>query len=99
MVLRLVLRGACAAGLFALAGLVFASGSESFGSAQTSDTRNYHLGKSIYAEKFACRTCPLTEKVLDQAVAKDILNGKIKVALKEEEKAALFMYLKRRFNI
>jgi hypothetical protein len=99
MVLRLVSRGVGAASLFALAGLAIASGSESFGSAQTSDTRNYHLGKSIYAEKFACRTCPLSEKVLDPAVAKDILSGKIKATLSQEEKTALSIYLKRRFNI
>ncbi len=99
MALRFVLRGTCAATLFAMAGLALASGSESFGSAQTGDTQAYNMGKSVYAEKLSCSACPLAGKKLDSAVAKEILNGKVTVALNDEEKAALSTYLKRRFSI
>jgi hypothetical protein len=99
MALRLVSRGTCAATLFALASVALASGSESFGSAQTGDTQAYNMGKGVYAEKLACSTCPLAGKKLDSAVAKEILNGKVTAALNEEEKAALSTYLKRRFSI
>ncbi len=78
---------------------VLASGSESIGGGQTSDTALYNAGKGVYADKYSCSSCPLASKSLNASLAKEVLNGTPKVQLSAEEQAAVSMYLKRRFKI
>ena len=85
--------------LAAAATTAFASGSESFSAAPSSDTRLYNMGKGVYADKFACASCPLAGKSLDAEVAKAVLNGDPKVDVSNDEAQALAAYLKRRFKI
>ncbi len=77
----------------------FASGSDGGGSAETGDTAAYNMGKSVYAAKFACSSCPLAGKRLDAAMAKEILAKKPEVSMSAEEMQALTVYLKRRFEL
>jgi hypothetical protein len=78
---------------------VWASGSESIAGGQTSDAALYNAGKGVYADKFACSSCPLASKSLNASVAKDVLGGTPKVQLTSDEQAAISVYLKRRFKI
>jgi hypothetical protein len=80
-------------------GMALASGSESITGGQTSDTALYNTGKGVYADKFACSSCPLASKSLSPSIAKDILSGTPKVQLSSDEQSALSVYLKRRFKI
>jgi hypothetical protein len=77
----------------------FASGSESIAGGQTSDAALYNAGKGVYADKFACSSCPLASKSLNSSVAKEVLGGTPKVQLTSDEQAAVSVYLKRRFKI
>ena len=90
-----------AAGVLAVAmsGAAFASGSESFSQGQSNDTRLYNVGKGVYADKFACSSCPLAGKPLNAGVAKEVLGGTPKVTLSGDEQDAVAVYLKRRFKI
>ena len=83
----------------AMSGTVFASGSESFSQGQNNDTRLYNAGKGVYADKFACSSCPLAGKTLSASVAKEVLGGTPKVTLSSDEQDAVAVYLKRRFKI
>ena len=83
----------------AISGAAFASGSESFSQGQNNDTRLYNAGKGVYADKFACNSCPLAGKTLSAGVAKEVLGGTPKVALSSDEQDAVAVYLKRRFKI
>lgn len=76
-----------------------ASGSESFSNAPNNDTRLYNMGKGVFANKFACSSCPLAGKSLDAAVAREVLGGQPRVSLSTDEARALSTYLKRRFSI
>jgi hypothetical protein len=82
-----------------IGGAAFASGSEGFSQAPTSDTRLYNTGKGVYADKYSCGGCTLAGKSLNAELAKEILSGKPKVDLSEDEQAALTVYLKRRFRV
>ena len=61
-----------AAALLAMSALfgasAFASGSDAAGGAETGDTQAYNLGKGVYAQKLACKSCPLAGKNLDAAI-------------------------------
>lgn len=83
----------------AIGSAVFASGSESFSQAQSSDVGLYNAGKGVYADKFSCAGCPLAGKSLNAEVAKGVLAGNPKVTLSGDEESAISMYLKRRFKI
>ena len=76
----------------------FASGSDAGGGAETGDAQAYNVGKGIYAQKLACKSCPLAGKSLDAAMAKQLLNGKETYALSATEQQALATYLKLRFK-
>jgi hypothetical protein len=88
-----------AASAVLISGAALASGSEGFSQAPTNDTRLYNTGKGVYADKFSCASCPLAGKSLNAELAKEVLSGKPKVELSEDEQAALTVYLKRRFRI
>jgi hypothetical protein len=82
-----------------LCGNALASGSETISTGPSNDARLYNVGKGVYADKFACSSCPLADKTLNADLAKDMLNGKPKVELSSAEADALAVYLKRRFKI
>ena len=77
----------------------FASGSDAGGGAETGDAQDYNVGKGIYAQKLACKSCPLAGKSLDAAMASQLLSGKETYALSAEEQQALATYLKLRFKL
>jgi hypothetical protein len=77
----------------------FASGSESIAGGQTSEAALYNAGKGVYADRFACSSCPLASKSLNAGLAKEILGGTPKMQLSSDEQAAISVYLKRRFKI
>jgi len=74
-------------------GPAMASGSEGGGSAETGDMQAYNMGKSVYARKLACGSCPLAGKGLDATLAHDLLTGKGTVTMSEAETKALTEYL------
>ncbi|WP_085315343.1 hypothetical protein [Derxia lacustris] len=76
-----------------------ASGSDAGGGAETGDAQAYNLGKSVYASKVACASCPLPGKSLDEATARELLAGKHLPTLADDEANALGVYLKRRFKL
>ncbi len=80
-------------------GVAFASGSEGFSAGPNNAARLYNTGKLVYADKFSCGTCPLASKPLNAELAREVLSGKSKMALSNDEQAALESYLKRRFKI
>ena len=77
----------------------FASGSDAGGGAETGDAQAYNTGKGIYAQKLACKSCPLAGKSLNSAMATELLKGKETYALSAEEQQALATYLKLRFKL
>lgn len=79
--------------------LSYASGSEAGGGAETGDAHAYNMGKGVYAQKLACKTCPLAGKTLDGAMARELLSGSSVVPLDDMEKEALTVYLSRRFKL
>lgn len=83
----------------ALSGAAMASGSEGFSPGLSNDTQLYNMGKGVYADKFACGSCPLAGKSLNADLAKEVLRGKPKVTLSTNEQDAVMTYLKRRFKI
>jgi hypothetical protein len=92
-------RVAAAASLAFLAAAAFASGSDGGGHAETGDAAAYNAGKSVFATKLACSSCPMAGKSLDAATARELLANKRGVTLSEQESAALDVYLKRRFKL
>ena len=88
-----------AAALTWAAGSSFASGSDAGGGAETGDAQAYNIGKGVYAQKLACKSCPLAGKSLDSAMARDLAAGKGTVGLNAEEQQALAVYLSRRFKL
>lgn len=78
--------------------LAMASGSDGGGSAETGDTAAYNAGKSVYATKLACGSCPLAGKRLDAAAARELI-AKPTPALSAPEAQALQVYLTRRFKL
>ena len=81
------------------AGSSFASGSDAGGGAETGDAQAYNIGKGVYAQKLACKSCPLAGKSLDSAMARDLAAGKETAGLNAEEQQALAVYLSRRFRL
>ena len=77
----------------------FASGSDAGGGAETGDAQSYNAGKGIYAQKLACKTCPLAGKSLDAAMARGLLSGTDTYSLGADEQQALAVYLKLRFKL
>ena len=77
----------------------FASGSDAAGGAETGDEQSYNVGKGVYAQKLACKACPLAGKSLDAAMARGLLGGKETYSLTAEEQRALAVYLKLRFKL
>jgi hypothetical protein len=92
-------RAGVAGALGLIATLALASGSDGGGSAETGDAAAYNTGKSVFARKFACASCPMAGMSLDAAKAKELLGNKRGVALSADESAALDVYLKRRFKL
>ena len=88
-----------AAALTWAAGSSFASGSDAGGGAETGDAQAYNIGKGVYAQKLACKSCPLAGKSLDSAMARDLAAGKGTRGLNAEEQQALAVYLSRRFKL
>jgi hypothetical protein len=76
-----------------------ASGSDGTAGAETGDAQAYNVGKMVYFQKLACAGCALSGKTLDAALARDIMSGKTKVMLAEDESRALVVYLTRRFKL
>ena len=77
----------------------FASGSDGGGSAETGDAQSYNVGKGVYAQKLACKACPLAGKSLDAAMARGLLSGTETYSLSADEQQALAVYLKLRFKL
>ena len=77
----------------------FASGSDAGGGAETGDTQSYNLGKGLYAQRLACKSCPLAGKGLDATLARQLLTGKETYGLSAEEQRSLAVYLKLRFKL
>lgn len=77
----------------------FASGSDSGGGGQTDEMQSYNAGKGVFAQKIACKSCPMAGKNLDAAFARDLVAGKGTEGLDAEDKAALKVYLTRRFKL
>lgn len=98
-----LLRSAAATGLLAASCLIglpaLSSGSDAAGGAETGDTQSYNVGKGVYAQKLACKSCPLAGKSLDAAMARGLLSGKETYALSADEQRALAVYLKLRFKL
>ena len=90
---------ALAAALTFAAGSSFASGSDAGGGAETGDAQAYNIGKGVYAQKLACKSCPLAGKTLDSAMARDLGAGMGTTGLSAEEQRALAVYLSRRFKL
>ena len=85
--------------LTGFASFTFASGSAAVGSAQTGDNANYGLGKRVYKNKFACKSCPMSGTKLNKDSAETILSGGVDAQLTSKEQTALAVYLKRRFRL
>ena len=77
----------------------FASGSDAGGGAETGDAQSYNVGKGVYAQKLACKSCPLAGKSLDAAMARGLLSGTETYSLSAAEQQALAVYLKLRFKL
>ena len=77
----------------------FASGSDGGGGAETGDAQSYNVGKGVYAQKLACKSCPLAGKSLDAATARGLLSGTETYSLDADEQQALAVYLKLRFKL
>ena len=92
-----------AATLLAMSALLgapaFASGSDAGGGAETGDAPSYNVGKGVYAQKLACKSCPLAGKSLDAAMARGLLSGTETYSLSAEEQQALAVYLRLRFKL
>jgi hypothetical protein len=99
MMQKNLLRYSVALPLMLAFGLALASGSDGGGGAETGDAAIYNLGKSVYASKLACASCPMAGKRLDAAMARDLLAKPLGVDLHPEEAKALAVYLKRRFKL
>ena len=96
-------RPAATAALLAASALfgapAFASGSDAGGGAETGDAQLYNVGKGIYAQRLACKSCPLSGKTLDAPMARGLLEGKETYGLNAEDQQALAVYLKLRFRL
>ena len=77
----------------------FASGSDAGGGAETGDSQSYNIGKGVYAQKLACKSCPLAGKSLDAAMARGLISGTETYSLNAEEQRSLAVYLKLRFKL
>jgi hypothetical protein len=91
----------CAVALLAVSAMAHAvaSGSDGGGSGETSDTAAYNMGKTVYATKVACASCPMAGKSLNAESARQLLATKPAANLSAEESQALTVYLKRRFKL
>lgn len=76
-----------------------ASGSDAGGGAETGDAQANNMGKGVYASKLACPSCPKAGAALNAELAEELLSGKGLPALRDDEKHALTVYLKRRFKL
>ncbi len=87
-----------AASLF-VASAANASTAEGGGPAQMGAAAAYNLGKTVFATKLACGTCPMAGKSLDAAMAKQVIANKPNVTMSADESKALDVYLMRRFKL
>lgn len=100
MLKKMMLAIAASALLSASIGAVLASGSDNIGSsAQNGEARLYNQGKGVVARQITCDSCPMAGKALDKSSAMELINGKIAPNLSREDKAAVDVYLKRRFKL
>ena len=99
MIRKFLFHGAALAGLLLAASPGWASGSDAVGGTETDDAQAYNMGKGVYAQKLACKSCPMAGKSLDAAMARTLLSSKDLPALSAEEKQALTVYLSRRFRM
>jgi len=76
-----------------------ASGSDAGGGAETGNSQSYNVGKAVYAQKLACKSCPLAGKKLDAAMANQLLKTIDTYSLSANEQQALATYLKLRFKL
>lgn len=92
-----------AAALLAMSALfgasALASGSDAGGGAETGDAQAYNVGKGVYSQKLACKSCPLAGKSLDATMASGLLKGNETYSLSTAEQQALATYLKLRFKL
>lgn len=96
---RDLIKIAIATTLSLAASLATASGSDGGGSAETGDAAAYNTGKGVYATKLACSGCPMANKRLDAAAARELLAKPSPVTLSAAEAQALQVYLTRRFKL
>lgn len=96
---RDLIKIAIATTLSLAASLATASGSDGGGSAETGDAAAYNTGKSVYATKLACGGCPMANKRLDAAAARELLAKPSPATLSAAEAQALQVYLTRRFKL
>lgn len=99
MIRRFLTMNLAAAALALTAGLALGSGSDGGGAAETGDMAAYNMGKSVFANKYACAGCPLAGKSLDAATARELLANKRGVSLTADESKSLEVHLKRRFKL
>lgn len=78
---------------------VLASGSDAVGQAQTGSGASYNQGKRVYATQLACEACPMAGQDLNTRSALNLLAKLPESQLKENDKEALSVYLKRRFKL
>ncbi len=105
MIRKVIVCGAAALTMALSVSAARASGSDAGGGAETGDAAAYNMGKSVYANKFACTGCSMAGKSLDVPMAKKLLGesmdkmDKMHADLTPDEKHALEVYLKRRFKL
>lgn len=64
------------------------------------DNRQYEYGREIYAVKLGCPTCPLGDRELNEATAREYLtNSTLWDGLEEKEHEAVAVYLRQMFTL
>ena len=96
---KFLLPSAAMAALLLAAAPSWASGSDASGGTLTDDAQAYNVGKGVYAQKLACKGCPMAGKSLDAAMARELMSSTDMPALSAQEKQALAVYLARRFRM
>jgi hypothetical protein len=97
---RAFLAAAAALALALSTATAWASGNDGGGGAETGDAAAYNAGKSVFANKLACSSCPLAGKKLDATLVRELLASKpTGVNLSQTEANSLDTYLKRRFKL
>lgn len=99
MIQRFLMHAVPVAALLLAPALSGASGSDAGGGIDTDDAQAYNIGKGVYAQKLACKGCPMAGKSLDAAMARELMSSTDMPALSAQEKQALAVYLARRFRM